>query len=172
MVAKGSRRQQKEQRQQRQQREQNEQGQQRTIAQLIAKTTKNKVIGVDLVESAISNAKNNAEKNKFKNIHFFCDDVGKFLLNHPEYQDKIHTIIIDPPRAGIAPKALRKVIRLNAKKIIYVSCNPSTQARDLFTLNEMGYELEKCTLVDQFPHTAHIESIMVFNQSLVKTVNN
>ena len=143
-----------------------------TIAQLIAKTTKNKVIGVDLVESAISNAKNNAEKNKFKNIHFFCDDVGKFLLNHPEYQDKIHTIIIDPPRAGIAPKALRKVIRLNAKKIIYVSCNPSTQARDLFTLNEMGYELEKCTLVDQFPHTAHIESIMVFNQSLVKTVHN
>tara|TARA_B100000497_G_C7685173_1_gene415120 strand:+ start:1152 stop:2591 length:1440 start_codon:yes stop_codon:yes gene_type:complete len=136
-----------------------------TIAQLIAKNKENKVIGVDIVKSAIENAKNNAKKNKITNIKFICDDVGKFLLNNPKYHNKIHTIVIDPPRAGIAPKALRKAIRLNAQKIIYVSCNPSTQARDLHTLSEMGYEMEKFSLVDQFPHTAHIESIMTFKKS-------
>jgi tRNA/tmRNA/rRNA uracil-C5-methylase (TrmA/RlmC/RlmD family) len=103
-------------------------------------------------------------------LTFICADVGKFLLNNPEYQNKIHSIVIDPPRAGIAPKTLRKVIRLNAKVIIYVSCNPGTQARDLITLHEMGYELQKFSLVDQFPHTSHIESIMIFKKSLVETV--
>ncbi len=140
-----------------------------TIAQLIAKNKNNKVIGVDIVKSAIDNAKNNSRKNKISNIKFICDDVGKFLLNNPEYHNKIHTIVIDPPRAGISPKALRKAIRLNAKKIIYVSCNPATQARDLCTLSEMGYKLEKFSLVDQFPHTAHIESIMSFNKAIDST---
>jgi 23S rRNA (uracil1939-C5)-methyltransferase len=98
-------------------------------------------------------------------LKFINSDVGKFLLTHPEYQNKIHSIVIDPPRAGISPKSLRKVIRLNAKVIIYVSCNPATQARDLVTLNEMGYELKKFSLVDQFPHTAHIESIMLFEKN-------
>tara|TARA_B100001287_G_scaffold46460_2_gene35527 strand:+ start:7176 stop:8615 length:1440 start_codon:yes stop_codon:yes gene_type:complete len=137
-----------------------------TIAQLIAKHKDNEVIGVDIVKSAIDNAENNSKKNKINNIEFICDDVGKFLLNNPKYKGRIHTIVIDPPRAGIAPKSLRKVIRLNAQKIIYVSCNPATQARDLCTLNDMGYELEKFSLVDQFPHTAHIESIMSFKKTI------
>ena len=97
-------------------------------------------------------------------VDFICQDVGKFLLNNPEYENKIHTIVIDPPRAGISPKSLRKVIRLNAKVIVYVSCNPSTQARDLETLSNMGYSLSKFSLVDQFPHTAHVESIMLFKK--------
>ena len=145
-----------------------------TIGQLIAKHTKNKVVGVDIVASSIENAKKNvlenSQKNNLSELTFICADVGKFLLNNPEYQNKIHSIVIDPPRAGIAPKTLRKVIRLNAKVIIYVSCNPGTQARDLITLNEMGYELQKFSLVDQFPHTSHIESIMLFKKSLVETV--
>ena len=141
-----------------------------TISQLIARHTKNKVIGVDIVSSAIENAQENAQKNKLLGLKFICADVGKFLLNNPEYQNKIHTIVIDPPRAGITPKTLRKVIRLNAKIIIYVSCNPATQARDLVTLNEMGYNLDKFSLVDQFPHTSHIESIMVFRKSSVEVV--
>jgi len=141
-----------------------------TISQLIARHTKNKVIGVDIVSSAIENAQENAQKNKLLGLKFICADVGKFLLNNPEYQNKIHTIVIDPPRAGITPKTLRKVIRLNAKIIIYVSCNPATQARDLLTLNEMGYDLDKFSLVDQFPHTSHIESIMVFRKSSVEVI--
>ena len=136
-----------------------------TIAQLIAKHHGNtNVIGVDIVKSAIVNAKINAQKNKLSKVDFICQDVGKFLLNNPEFENKIHTIIIDPPRAGISPKSLRKVIRLNAKVIVYVSCNPSTQARDLETLSNMGYSLSKFSLVDQFPHTAHVESIMLFKK--------
>ena len=145
-----------------------------TIGQLIAKHTNNKVVGVDIVTSSIENAKKNvlenSQKNNLSELTFICADVGKFLLNNPEYQNKIHTLIIDPPRAGIAPKTLRKVIRLKAKVIIYVSCNPATQARDLITLHEMGYELQKFTLVDQFPHTSHIESIMLFKKSLIETI--
>ena len=145
-----------------------------TIGQLIAKHTNNKVVGVDIVASSIENAKKNvvenSQKNNLSELTFLCSDVGKFILNNPEYQNKIHTLIIDPPRAGIAPKTLRKVIRLNAKVIIYVSCNPATQARDLITLHEMGYELQKFSLVDQFPHTSHIESIMLFKKSLIETI--
>jgi 23S rRNA (uracil-5-)-methyltransferase RumA len=137
-----------------------------TIAQLIAKkATSNQIIGIDIVSSAIENAKENAIKNKLSNISFICSDVGKFLLEHPKYHKQIHTIVLDPPRAGIAPKTLRKVIRLEAERIIYVSCNPATQARDLAQLIEFGYQLKKFSLVDQFPHTGHIESIMLFEKN-------
>ena len=67
--------------------------------------------------------------------------------------------MLDPPRSGISPKSLRKVIRLRAKRIVYVSCNPSTQARDLVALREAGYVLKAFKLVDQFPHTAHVEAV-------------
>jgi tRNA/tmRNA/rRNA uracil-C5-methylase (TrmA/RlmC/RlmD family) len=92
-------------------------------------------------------------------LNFFAADVGKFLVEYPNYAGQIHTIMLDPPRAGIAPKTLMKVINLNAEQIVYVSCNPSTQARDAKTLAENGYDLKKLTLVDQFPHTAHIEAV-------------
>ena len=95
-------------------------------------------------------------------IQFFAADVGKFLSEYPQYKGKIGTIVLDPPRAGIAPKTLRKVIDLGADRIVYISCNPSTQARDTETLQSMGYILEKLSLVDQFPHTSHIESITKF----------
>lgn len=136
-----------------------------TIAQLLAKANPNKqIVGVDIVEEAIENAKTNAIKNNTPNTKFYADDVGKFLLNHPEYTDKIGLIILDPPRGGIAPKTLRKVMRLNAKNIVYVSCNPATQARDLVALKEEGYELQKFSLADQFPHTSHIETVALLKK--------
>jgi 23S rRNA (uracil1939-C5)-methyltransferase len=134
-----------------------------TIAQLVAKQAKNaQVIGVDIVAEAIEDAIKNAERNKIENVQFFAADVGDFLKIHPEYQHKIDTIILDPPRAGIMPKSLKRVIELGAKNLIYVSCNPATQARDAVILAENGYKLEKLNLVDQFPHTAHIESVAKF----------
>lgn len=136
-----------------------------TIAQLLAKATGQKIIGVDLVESAIIDARISAERNGNANIDFFAADVGKFLLEHPEYEGRLRTIVLDPPRAGIAPKTLRKVIRLDAPRIVYVSCNPATQARDLKTLAEAGYELKSIKLVDQFPHTAHVESVAIFEKT-------
>jgi 23S rRNA (uracil1939-C5)-methyltransferase len=120
------------------------------------------IVGVDIVEEAIADAKKNAKKNGIEGIEFYAADVGKFLKEHPEFIGKIGTIILDPPRAGIAPKTLLKVIALEARNIVYISCNPSTQARDANTLKEAGYEMEKLSFVDQFPHTGHIESIAKF----------
>lgn len=134
-----------------------------TIGQLLAKRAKDvRIIGVDIVEEAIVDAKKNAARNNITAVDFYAADVGKFLLEYPEYVGKIGTIVLDPPRAGIAPKTLRKVMRLGAERIVYISCNPATQARDTETLIQAGYELEKIALVDQFPHTSHIEAVAKF----------
>jgi 23S rRNA (uracil-5-)-methyltransferase RumA len=134
-----------------------------TIAQLMGKRNPNvSIIGVDIVPEAIEDAHKNAIGNGIENTEFFASDVGKFLKFNPQYQGRIDTIILDPPRAGIAPKTLKKVIELGANKIVYISCNPSTQARDASTLSDAGFTLEKYSLVDQFPHTGHIESIAKF----------
>ncbi len=134
-----------------------------TIGQILAKRSNTaEIIGVDIVAEAIEDAKKNAKRNSVEGIQFFASDVGKFLSEYPQYKGKIGTIVLDPPRAGIAPKTLRKVIDLGADRIVYISCNPSTQARDTETLQSLGYILEKVSLVDQFPHTSHIESITKF----------
>lgn len=136
-----------------------------TIGQLLAKRTNDiEIIGVDIVKEAIEDAKRNAKRNKVKDIQFFAADVGKFLLEFPDFKGKIDTIVLDPPRAGITPKTLRKVVRLNAQRIVYISCNPATQARDIQTLNEFGYITKKLSLIDQFPHTSHIEAIGLFEK--------
>lgn len=137
-----------------------------TIGQIIASKTEGiKIIGVDIVASAIENAKKNTERNGISGVEWFAADVGKFLFEFPEYEGKIDTIILDPPRAGIAPKTLKKIIGLGAQRIVYVSCNPATQARDIAELTENGFNIKKFSLVDQFPHTGHIESIAVFEKS-------
>lgn len=136
-----------------------------TIGQLLSKRNNQvKIIGVDIVEQAIEDAKKNASANGLKNLSFYASDVGKFLKSHPEYIGKIDTIILDPPRAGIAPKTLKKIIELGAINLVYISCNPSTQARDASTLQDAGFELQNYSLVDQFPHTGHIESIAKFKK--------
>lgn len=137
-----------------------------TIGQILT-TRQNgvNIIGVDIVEEAIQDAKSNAKRNNISNIEFHAADVGKFLKEYPNYKGNIKTIILDPPRAGIAPKTLLKVIDLDAKNIVYISCNPSTQARDTETLLQNGYSLDKLSLVDQFPHTGHVESIAKFTKA-------
>lgn len=134
-----------------------------TISQLLAQALPDReVIGVEIVAEAVEDARRNAAANGFTDLRFFCADVGRFLYEHPQYQGRIHSLCIDPPRAGIAPKTLRKIIGLGAQRIIYISCNPATQARDMEILAEAGYQLERFSLVDQFPHTAHVESVALF----------
>ncbi|MEL6802424.1 MAG: 23S rRNA (uracil(1939)-C(5))-methyltransferase RlmD [Bacteroidota bacterium] len=136
-----------------------------TIGQLLAaRSTNAEIIGVDIVESAIENARENADRNGIEDIKFFAADVGKFLREHPEYKGKIKTIILDPARAGIAPKTLQKIINLGADRLVYVSCNPATQARDTEQLYLAGYSIQKMSLVDQFPHTSHIETVVLFEK--------
>ena len=136
-----------------------------TIGQIVAAKSNNaKIIGVDIIESAIEDAKKNAKRNMIEGLQFFAADVGKFLTAHPQYTNKIKTIILDPARAGIMPKTLQKIIDLNADRMVYVSCNPATQARDTALLRDAGYALKKISLVDQFPHTAHIETVALFEK--------
>jgi len=136
-----------------------------TIGQILAsRSTNAKIIGVDIVASAIEDAKKNAKRNKIEGLQFYAADVGKFINEHPEYNNKIRTIILDPARAGIAPKTLNKIININADRIVYVSCNPATQARDTQELMLNGYQIKKISLVDQFPHTAHIETVVLFEK--------
>lgn len=137
-----------------------------TIGQILASRSENaKIIGVDIVASAIEDAKKNAQRNGIKGLEFYAADVGKFLSQYPQYQNKIRTIILDPARAGIAPKTLQKIIDINADRIVYVSCNPATQARDTIELMNSGYIMKKLSLVDQFPHTSHIETVVLFEKS-------
>ena len=137
-----------------------------TIGQILANQIDGvKVIGVDIVKEAIEDAHRNAKRNGIKNIDFYAADVGKFLNEYPQYIGEIHTIVLDPPRAGIAPKTLKKVIAIGAKQIVYISCNPATQARDARTLEDEGYQFKKYALVDQFPHTSHIEAVGLFIKS-------
>lgn len=137
-----------------------------TISQIIASNIKNiRVIGVDIVSSSILNAKQSSKNNGISNVEFQSVDVGDFLIKNPNLRDKISTVILDPPRPGISKKNLKKIIELQSKSIIYVSCNPSTQARDVEILVNSGYEILKFSIVDQFPHTHHIETVFILKKS-------
>lgn len=137
-----------------------------TIGQLVgSKLTEAKILGVDIVAKAIEDAKRSAQENGVPNVEFEAADVGKFLLHHPEYKGKIDAIVLDPPRGGIAPKALIRTIELEADTIVYISCNPATLARDTEVLQKQNYQLKKFALVDQFPHTGHVEAVALFKKS-------
>ncbi|MDH3324838.1 MAG: methyltransferase domain-containing protein, partial [Candidatus Peregrinibacteria bacterium] len=135
-----------------------------TISQVISKKMAEKkldgkIFGVEIVESAVADAKVNAERNKLGNVEFLAEDVNVFLKKHEGERPPI--IVLDPPRAGIAPKALKKIVDFGPEKIVYISCNPATMARDTEILAEK-YKLKKLSIVDQFPHTNHIECVGEF----------
>ncbi|AGY77174.1 23S rRNA (uracil(1939)-C(5))-methyltransferase RlmD [Clostridium autoethanogenum] len=127
-----------------------------TIGQVLASSV-NKVIGVELIEKAVASANENARLNNIKNCRFIAGDV-KDVLNTLE--DKPGIIILDPPRPGVHPKALKYVIDFNAPEIIYVSCNPKTLVQDLNVLIDAGYNVDKVKLMDMFPHTPHVETVV------------
>lgn len=114
-----------------------------------------RVIGVEIVKEAINDAINNAKNNKIENARFFCEDAKKFMRN---LNEKIDCLIVDPPRSGCEEDFIKSVINLKPKKIVYVSCNPVTQARDISNL--VGYKIEKVQPVDMFPFTNHVECIV------------
>jgi len=118
-----------------------------------------KVIGVEVIDDAIKDAKKNAELNNITHTHFFAGDVIKICTNNFfEIHGRPDVIITDPPRAGMHEKLINKLLEIEAPKIVYVSCNPATQARDIGLLSEKYY-VEKVQPVDMFPHTHHIESV-------------
>lgn len=126
-----------------------------TIAQLLAPVAK-KVIGVEIVEEAVEAAKANAKLNGLDNCEFIAGDVLKVI---DDIKEKPDFIVLDPPRDGIHPKALQKIIDYGVDRIVYISCKPTSLARDLEVLIEQGYRMERVTAVDQFPGTVHVETI-------------
>lgn len=131
-----------------------------TIAQLMAPVAK-KVIGVEIVEEAVEAAKKNAALNGLSNCEFIAGDVLKVLDDIAEKPDMI---ILDPPRDGIHPKALPKIIAYGVERIVYISCKPTSLVRDLEVFLENGYEVEKAVAVDQFPWTANVETLVLLSQ--------
>lgn len=131
-----------------------------TIWMIFAKNWSKEVISVELVSSASKDWEENAKLNNLKNINFVNLKVEDFLEKYLESSKKADLIILDPPRAGLHPKALEDILKFNVDEIIYVSCNPATLSRDLeFILKNSSYKIDKVQAVDMFPHTHHIETI-------------
>ena len=130
-----------------------------TIAQVIAPVAK-KVIGVEIVEDAVLAARENAKLNGLDSCEFLAGDVLQVL---DEIETKPDLIILDPPRDGIHPKALKKIIAYGVERMIYISCKPTSLARDLAILKENGYEMVKYQVVDQFPGTGHVETVCLLS---------
>jgi 23S rRNA (uracil1939-C5)-methyltransferase len=134
-----------------------------TIALFIAKQAK-KVIGVEYVPEAVADAEINARVNGISNAQFFAGDMKDVLV--PEFfaeHGAPDVIITDPPRAGMHDDVTKRLIESGARKIVYVSCNPATQARDL-TLLDQAYEVTAVQPVDMFPQTTHVENIVVLEK--------
>lgn len=138
-----------------------------TIAQLIAPVAR-KVIGVEIVEEAVEAAKENAALNGLDNCEFIAGDVLKVI---DDIEEKPDYIILDPPRDGIHPKALQKIIDYGVKNIVYISCKPTSFARDLAVFQERGYELKRVSNVDLFPETVHVETVCLLGRKIVNDKN-
>ncbi len=134
-----------------------------TIAQMLAPAVR-KVIGVEIVEEAVRAARENAAENGLANCEFIAGDVLKVLDGLTESPD---LIVLDPPRDGVHPKALRKIIGYGAGRILYISCKPTSLQRDLKGLQEGGYRMERLCCVDLFPGTVHIETVALLRRSEV-----
>jgi 23S rRNA (uracil1939-C5)-methyltransferase len=123
------------------------------------------VWGLEISEEAVACAIENAELNGIENARFFAGNVGQTIEELREEAGSPDVVVVDPPRAGLAGKALRRTGELGAARLVYVSCNPTTLASDLQVLrDEYGYEIGRCRPVDMFPHTPHVESVSVLTR--------
>ena len=128
---------------------------------IIASKQAKEVVGVELNKDAVRDAKTNAQRNSIDNIRFYCADAGEFMTAMAEDGEKADVVFMDPPRAGSDIPFLKSVVTLSPEKIVYISCNPETQARDLQYLTRNGYKVRKIQPVDMFPHTQHVETVVL-----------
>ncbi|MCQ2476851.1 MAG: 23S rRNA (uracil(1939)-C(5))-methyltransferase RlmD [Clostridia bacterium] len=135
---------------------------------LAASKTAGSVIGVELNRDAVKDAISNAKRNNANNIRFFCDDAGDFMEAMADEGERADVVFMDPPRAGSSKKFIDSVLKLSPDRIVYISCNPETLARDLRFITRGGYKVKEITPVDMFPHTNHIESVVLLSQQKPK----
>jgi 23S rRNA (uracil1939-C5)-methyltransferase len=123
------------------------------------------VWGVEVSEESVACALENADLNGISNAAFYAGNVGQSLEELQERAGSPDVVVVDPPRAGLAGKALRRIGRLGAPRLVYVSCNPTTLAGDVKTLvGDWGYRLERAVPVDMFPHTPHVETVALLTR--------
>ncbi len=131
---------------------------------IIAAKTAGEVIGAELNAAAVRDAKANAQRNSVQNIKFVCADAGRFMRDMAAQGEKADVVFMDPPRAGSDKRFLSSIITLAPEKIVYISCNPETLARDLRYLTDNGYKVSKIKPVDMFPFTHHVEVVVQLSQ--------
>lgn len=133
---------------------------------LIAASKAKEVISVELNQDAVRDAIINAKRNQIKNVRFYNADAGKFMVDMAadKGQCEVDVVFMDPPRAGSDEAFLSSVVKLSPKKVVYVSCNPETLARDLKYLTKYGYQAVECTPVDMFPFTKHVETVCLLSK--------
>ena len=122
--------------------------------------------GVELNKEAVRDAIKNAKRNQTKNITFYCEDAGEFMLKMAAEDQQLDVVFMDPPRSGSSEAFMDSVAVLNPKRIVYVSCNPQTLARDLKYLAKKGYHTKQATPVDMFPWTKaeHVETVCLLEK--------
>ena len=131
---------------------------------IVASKNAGEVIGCELNPDAIRDAKINAKINDIQNIKFVCADAGEFMVGMKEQGEKCDVLFMDPPRAGSDKKFLSCAVALSPEKIVYISCNPETQQRDLYYLIKNGYKVKKIQPVDMFPYTSHVETVVLLSK--------
>lgn len=136
-----------------------------TISLFLAKRAK-KVIGAEIIPEAIENARLNAERNGVDNTEFFCADASEAAARFLREGIRPEAVVVDPPRKGMDAGAIRAVCGMGPDRVVYVSCNPSTLARDIIVFNECGYELKKAVALDMFPRTCHVETVVLMSRKI------
>lgn len=134
-----------------------------TIGLVAAKTAGN-VIGVELNPDAVKDAISNAKRNNSKNAKFYCADAGDFMQELAENDERFDVVFMDPPRSGSSKKFIDSLAIASPKTVVYISCNPETLARDLQMMTKKGYKVKKICPVDMFPHTNHIECVVLLTK--------
>ena len=128
---------------------------------IIASRHAGQVIGVELNEDAVRDAVNNAKLDQVSNIRFYCNDAGRFMVNMAQRGEKADVVIMDPPRSGSTEEFMDSIKKMGAEKVVYVSCNPETLARDLKYMKKLGYRAGEAWGVDMFPMTGHVETVVM-----------
>ena len=123
-----------------------------------------KVIGIELNKNAVRDARINSSANGIKNIDLICDDATRFMQKMAAKGERVDVVILDPPRAGTTYEFICAVSAVGARKVVYISCNPETQARDLKMFKKKGYDVKKIQPVDMFPHTGHVETVCLLTK--------
>ena len=137
-----------------------------TIGLVAAKQGAKKVTGVELNRDAVKDAIGNAKRNQLSNAWFCVGDAGEFMLEMSLEKEPVDVVFMDPPRAGSDQTFLSSLIALSPKKVVYISCNPETQRRDLRYLTAKGnYRVERIQPVDMFPHTNHVETVCLLTRA-------